>query len=67
MPKFAVGDRVERIGPLVPNYQRSGVITSIMPGQDDSFTEYEVDFGYRIVLIYQKELRLLTAVEHSGN
>jgi len=27
MPKFKVGDEVERIGTLVPEYMRSGVIT----------------------------------------
>jgi hypothetical protein len=37
MPKFAVGDHVERIGSLVPEYMRSGVITRVIPndqGQD---------------------------------
>ena len=67
MPKFAVGDRVERIGPLIPNYLRSGVIVSVIPSKVDSFTQYEVDFGDQIRVIYQPELRLLSAVEDSGN
>jgi hypothetical protein len=31
MPKFKVGDLVERIGSLVPHYMRHGVITRVIP------------------------------------
>jgi hypothetical protein len=67
MPKFAVGDRVERVGPLISYFMRNGIIIRVVPNKDDRFTEYEVDFGDRIMVIYQTELRLLTAVEDSGN
>jgi hypothetical protein len=30
MPKFKVGDQVERIGSLVPEYMRTGVITRVV-------------------------------------
>ena len=61
MPKFAVGDHVERIGSLVPEYMRSGVITRVIPnvqGQD-LFNEYEVNFGNQVIAIfYETQLRL---------
>jgi hypothetical protein len=43
MAKFKIGDRVERIGRLVPSYMRDGVITRIIPNKDgfDLLTEYE--------------------------
>jgi hypothetical protein len=33
MPKFKVGDHVERIGSLVPEYMRSGIVTRVIPNQ----------------------------------
>ena len=49
MPKFAVGDHVERIGVLVPEYMRFGVVTRVIANNvgQDVFYEYEVDFGNR--------------------
>ena len=63
MPKFAVGDYVERIGSLVPEYMRSGVITRVSPNDQglDLFNEYEVNFGNQVIAIfYETQLRLVT-------
>jgi hypothetical protein len=71
MPKFKIGDRVERIGVLVPNYMRKGVVTRIIPNPQgiEWFTEYEVNFDNRVIAtFYQTQLRLApSAVEHQTN
>jgi len=43
MPKFAIGDHVERIGSLVPEYMRNGIVTKVIKNKQgmDWFTEYE--------------------------
>jgi hypothetical protein len=59
--KFKVGDHVERIGSLVPQYMRSGVVTRVIPNKDglDLFTEYEVNFDNELIAtFYQTQLRL---------
>jgi hypothetical protein len=64
MPKFKVGDRVERIGSLVPEYMRSGIITRVIPNNQgmDLFNEYEVNFDNRLIAIfYETQLRLAAA------
>ena len=33
MPKFKVGDRVGRVGWLVPEYMRKGIITGVVPNK----------------------------------
>jgi len=61
MPKFNVGDRVERIGSLVPEYMRSGVVTRVIPNPQgqDLFNEYEVNFDNQLIAIfYETQLRL---------
>ena len=61
VPKFKVGERVERIGSLVPEYMRSGVVTRVIPNPQgqDLFNEYEVDFGNQLIAIfYETQLRL---------
>jgi len=61
MPKFAVGDHVERIGSLVPEYMRSGVITRVIPNDQgqDLFNEYEVNFSNQVVaILYESQLQL---------
>ena len=63
MPKFKVGDHVERIGVLVPEYLRNGVITRVTPNDEgqDLFNEYEVNFGNQVVaILYESQLRLAT-------
>ena len=63
MPKFAVGDYVERIGSLVPEYMRSGVIIRVIPNDQglDLFNEYEVNFGNQVIgIFYETQLRLAT-------
>ena len=62
MPKFKVGDRVERIGSLVPEWMRSGVILRVIPNdqRQDLFNEYEVNFGNQVIAIfYETQLRLV--------
>jgi hypothetical protein len=64
MPKFKVGDHVERIGSLVPQYMRSGIVTKVVPNKDGSdwFTEYEVNFGTKTIAnFYETQLRLVKA------
>jgi hypothetical protein len=65
MPKFKVGDEVERIGSLVPEYMRSGIIIRVIPpkqGMPDIFSQYEVNFSEKIVAIfYETQLRLVRA------
>ena len=61
MPKFKVGDRVERIGTLVSPYMKSGVITRVIPtiNGPDWVTEYEVDFGNQVIAtLYETQLGL---------
>jgi hypothetical protein len=62
MPRFKVGDHVERIGPLIPQYVRSGVVTRIIPNKDglDWFTEYEVNFDDTLIAtFYETQLQLV--------
>jgi hypothetical protein len=62
MPKFRVGDEVDRIGTLVPPYMRSGIVTKVIPNKDgmDWFKEYEVNFGNKtIAKFYETQLRLV--------
>ena len=64
MSKFKIGDHVERIGSLVPQYMRSGIVTKVIPNKDgmDWFTEYEVNFGNKtIAVFYETQLRLVKA------
>jgi hypothetical protein len=66
MPLFQVGDHVERVGPLVPQYMRFGHIVRVIPHQDlpEYLTEYEVDFEslcepHHVGTYYQTQLRLV--------
>jgi hypothetical protein len=61
VPKFKVGDRVERVGWLVPEYMRKGIVTGVIPNKQgqDSFNEYEVNFDNQLIMIlYETQLRL---------
>jgi len=65
MPKFKIDDLVERIGPLVPEYMKRGIVTAVIPNKDgmEWATEYEVQFGNRfgtqlIANFYETQLRL---------
>ena len=61
MPKFKVADRVERIGSLVPDYMRNGIVTRVIPNNEgqDLFNEYEVNFGNQLIAtFYETQLRL---------
>ena len=63
MPKFKFGDYVERIGVLVPEYMRSGVITRVIPNDQglDLFNEYEINFGSQVIgIFYESQLQLAT-------
>jgi hypothetical protein len=67
--KFKVGDHVERIGSLVPQYMRSGVVTRVIPNKDglDLFTEYEVNFDNTVIAtFYQTQLRLAKPTESAA-
>jgi hypothetical protein len=58
MPKFAVGDHVERIGSFVPAYMRRGVIIRDIPSDQGLglFNEYEVNFGNQVIAIFYETL-----------
>jgi hypothetical protein len=60
MPKFKVGDRVERIGILIPIYMGGGIVTAVIPRDDlpAHFTEYDVDFKFVVARFYESQLRL---------
>lgn len=64
---FKVGDHVERIGSLVPQYMRDGIVVRVTPNKDgiERLTECEVTFGDRMLAIfYEAQLRLIsTATE----
>jgi hypothetical protein len=67
VPKFKVGDRVERIGWLVPEYMRNGIVTGVIPNKQgqDSFNEYKVNFGNQLIMIlYETQLRLVPSDPH---
>jgi hypothetical protein len=69
MPKFKIGDRVERIGSLVPEWMHSGVIMRVIPNDhgQDLFNEYEVNFGNQVIaLFYETQLRLVKVDKHSN-
>ena len=62
MAKFAVGNQVERVGVLVPDYMRYGTVIRVIANNlgDDVFYEYEVDFGSRAIgTFYEPQLRLV--------
>jgi len=66
MPRFKVGDQVERIGAMVPPYLQVGVITRVIPSAQgvDRFTEYEVNFeNEHTVILFEMQLRLVRAAE----
>jgi hypothetical protein len=65
MPKFAVGDHVERIGVLVPENMRHGIVTRVITNKvgQDLFYEYDVDFGNQVIgTFYEAELRLVKEI-----
>jgi len=67
MPLFRVGDRVERIGVLGPQWMKVGIITRVIPNEYgiESATEYEVDFGELAkATLYQVELRLVKTAQN---
>jgi hypothetical protein len=69
MPKFKVGDHVERIGVLVPPYIRNGIITRVIPNPNvpERFTEYQVDFGNQVIAtLYETQLRLAESTADSN-
>jgi hypothetical protein len=55
MPSFKVGDRVERIGVLVPIWMKVGIVTKVIPNKHgiDWATQYQVDFGEMKETLYQ--------------
>ena len=66
MPRFKIGDQVERIGALIPPYLRSGVIIRVFPNEDgvDEFTEYEVNFDDKdSTMLFETQLRLVKAAK----
>jgi hypothetical protein len=60
MALFNVGDYVERVGTLVPEYMKSGRVVRVVPHPDlpKGFTEYEIDFKFVVATFYESQLRL---------
>ena len=63
MPLFKIGDRVERIGVLVPIWMKIGLVIKVIPDKHgiEWATRYEVDFGEMKETFYQTELCLIKA------
>jgi len=61
MTSFKVGDRVERIGVLVPIWIKVGIVTKVIPNKHgiDWATQYQVDFGEMKETLNQTELYLV--------
>jgi hypothetical protein len=60
VPRFKVGEKVERIGSLVPRYMKRGIVLRVIPNEygQDWFTEYEVNFGGTVIAkFYETQLR----------
>jgi hypothetical protein len=59
MARFKVGDRVERVGLLVPEYMKIGRVVRVIPHPQlpEHFTEYEINFGTRVASFYETQLR----------
>ena len=69
MPKFKVGDHVERVGSLIPQYMKSGVVIRVIPDTSgtDWLTEYEIDFGNnQTAMFYETQLRLVKTAPDSN-
>ena len=67
--QFKVGDHVERIGTLVPQYMKNGIVIRVVANKDglDWFTEYEVNFGNQTIAgFYETQLRLVKAAKDSN-
>ena len=61
MSRFRVGDYVQRVGPLVPEYMRFGRIIRVIPppaGLSDQLTDYEIAFDGLLGTFRHTELRL---------
>ena len=61
MPLFKIGDYVQHIDSLVPEYMKFGRVVRIIPNPNapEHLTEYEVDFSSSLrVTLYQIQLRL---------
>jgi hypothetical protein len=70
MPQFKIGDRVERVGALVPDYMRRGIVVRVIPNKDggDVFTEYQVNFNDTVIAtFYGTQLRLVQSHQNSGS
>ena len=64
MAKFKVGDRVERLGALVPPYMRTGTISRVIPHPElpEGLEEYEVQFASGAAIFYEMQLKLVPPV-----
>jgi hypothetical protein len=60
MARFKVGDYVERVGPLVPIYMKSGRIVHVIPHPElpEGFAEYTIDFKFVVATFYENQLKL---------
>ena len=63
MPKFKIGDRVERMGTVLPTYMRDGIVKAVFPDDDlpEHLTEYDVDFKFVVARFYESQLKLVGA------
>jgi hypothetical protein len=64
--KFKVGDHVERVGTLVPEFMRSGTVIRVVPNEvlGDLFAKYEVNFGDRMIAtFYEPQLQLAQPID----
>ena len=63
MPRFKVGDYVQRVGVFTPTYMKFGRVVRVMPhaGQPDYFTEYEIGFELGLTGIFRQTELCLAA------
>ncbi len=62
MPKFKVGDKLERVGEHVPASMREGIVLRVIPPSadlPDMFSRYEINFESTTGIFYETQLRLL--------
>ena len=67
MPKFKVGDQVERHSAVASDYRRIGTIVRVIPNKDglEIFTLYEIDFGDQRSSFYETQLQLVKRAPES--
>jgi hypothetical protein len=64
MTRFNVGDWVEVVSVLTPQYMRAGRIIRVIPHPElpQGLDKYEVKFGLNTAYLYETQLRVASSV-----